>query len=333
MRNINVVDLFCGGGGGSIGIHRNDGFNTVFALDFWNIATDTYKHNFPDINVICDDIHNLTETKIKELVGDNKIDIVIGGPPCQGFSMVARNKFNTYETSKIDKGDKIINEIENAYEMIGYHLKYKVVDIQKLGLPQKRKRVIFIASYDKELVDKFIYPDETTNINVSIKDAISDLEYDYTQNEFIYTKNFDDVSDYVKTLRDKNKTMYQDLFHKAKDSILHRNRCNQIKNGEYMFLLNKNNPYKIKSKYTNSYERKYYDDKLSTMTNVIKTMFIHPKFDRCYSLRESARLQNFPDSYKFLINKYSQTHHYQILCNAIPPILTEYIFKEIKRIW
>lgn len=368
MESLKVVDLFCGAGGGALGIHRNSGFETVFALDFWKVATETYKNNFQNVNVVNEDIHNLSKEKIKELVGDKKIDIVIGGPPCQGFSIIARHKQTGTET-KIEmnkknhlfleflrvceilqpkiivmenvagilsmknlENEKIINHIEKAYESIGYYLKYKLIDIEKLGLPQTRKRVIFIASKEKEIIDNFVFPNENnTAVNYSIFDAISDLENEYKQEEMFYTKDYNLVSEYAKKLRDKERKTYQDIFHMPRDKNLTKNRISQIKSGNCMKDLEKDNQFKVKCSFSNAYKREKYTNKIGTIVNVCKNFSIHPVYNRIYSVREIARLQNFPDSYRFL-SYFSITSQYQLLANAIPPILTEHLFKEIKRL-
>lgn len=363
----NVVDLFCGCGGSAIGIHNTNQFNTIFALDKWEVATNTYKHNFKDVKVLNEDIHNLDENIVKELVGDNKIDVVIGGVPCQGFSLMTRMiKTESYSiirdkrnhlfleflricnmlnptfiimenvvgilNMKNNKGVKIIEDIEKAYNELGYHLRYQTVDIQKLGLPQIRKRVIFVASRDKELLDKFRFPDTYTNISNSIENAISDLENEDYENEFKYTKDYNDISEYSKSLRDVNDKTYQDIFHIPRNKELFNARVQDIKNGCCMKDLPDSHPFKTKAKFTNAYNRGHYNGKALTITNPYKNMTIHPKYNRLYSIREIARLQSFPDSYEFLIDEYGTTNQGQLLANAIPPILTEYIFKEIKEL-
>lgn len=236
MKTYNVVDLFCGMGGSAVGIHRHPEFKTLLAVDFWEVACNQYKLNFNDVNVKCIDIHNLDEKEVLELCNNEPIDVLIGGPPCQGFSMVTRNKFNGNNIEMNNKnhlfleflriasilkpkvivmenvvglksmkdlnGNLILDNIIKTYNELGYHVKWKIVDIAKLGLPQTRKRMIFIASQDKDIVDNFVYPDENIDVYVSIEDAIGDMDNiknsDGKYYDFKYTKP---INTYTKPLR------------------------------------------------------------------------------------------------------------------------------------
>ena len=236
MKKYNVVDLFCGMGGSAVGIHRHPEFKTLLAVDFWEVVCNQYKLNFKDVNVKCIDIHNLDEKEVLELCNNEPIDILIGGPPCQGFSMVTRNKFKGKNIEMNNKnhlfleflriasilkpkiivmenvvglksmkdlnGNLILDNIVKTYNELGYYVKWKIVDIAKLGLPQTRKRMIFIASQNKDIVDKFVYPDENIDVYVSIEDAIGDIDNiknsDGKYYDFNYTKP---INNYTKLLR------------------------------------------------------------------------------------------------------------------------------------
>ena len=108
-------------------------------------------------------------------------------------------------------------------------------------------------------------------------------------------------------------------------------RIEQIPQGGNMSKLDDNNPYKIKAQFSSSYERRLYNDRIGTITNMLKTASIHPIQNRIYSIREQLRLQNFPDTYR-IHEDIKGADICQMIANAIPPILTEYIFKEIKKL-
>ena len=141
------IDLFCGAGGLSLGFDEA-GFQNVFSIEYNPVFAETYKKNFPKHNLIVDDIRNLSLEKIKTLIGNNQIDVVIGGSPCQGFSKagnigrqfledernylfkefvrvvdVVKPKYLLFENVSAlythNKG-KTINEIINEFERIGY---------------------------------------------------------------------------------------------------------------------------------------------------------------------------------------------------------------------
>lgn len=358
----NVVDLFCGCGGSELGITRVKSFNTIFALDFWDKAVETYKHNFRNVNTVCEDIRNITKEKLLEYTKNEKIDVVIGGPPCQGFSLITRNKCNN-ENFKIEadkknhlfleflrivdilqpkvvvmenvkgilsmknlKGDLILDNILKAYEGIGYHVKYKLVNISKLGLPQKRQRVIFIASKDKDLVDKFIYPDEILNIKYNLEDAIKDLPKNGNKYKIDYNK----CSTYIKSLRNENIKQFNNTYHNPTENVL--NRMKLIPLGGCIKDIHTNHPLKTKARFSNSYYKCNPCDLMPTISNPYKNMFINPYYNRPFNIREIARIQNFNDDYEFLINQMSTSNIGQMLANAIPPILTEKIFQELEKL-
>lgn len=364
MKKYNVVDLFCGMGGSAVGIHRHPEFKTLLAVDFWEVACNQYKLNFNDVNVKCIDIHNLDEKEVLELCNNEPIDVLIGGPPCQGFSMVTRNKFKGSNIEMNNKnhlfleflriasilkpkvivmenvvglksmkdlnGNLILDNIIKTYNELGYHVKWKIVDIAKLGLPQTRKRMIFIASQDKDIVDNFVYPDENIDVYTSIEDAIGDIDNiknsDGKYYDFNYTKP---INTYTKPLRGGGNKKYRDMSCNLTD--LRIKRIEQIPQGSNMTKLPSDNPYKIKAQFSTSYERKLYTDRIGTITNMLKNTSIHPIQNRIYSIREQLRLQNFPDNYRLLEN-IKASDICQMIANAIPPILTEYIFEEIKRL-
>lgn len=363
MKKYNVVDLFCGCGGSAIGIHRHKEFKTLFAVDFWNLACEQYKLNFPSVKVENIDIHNLENEKIKELLNNEEVDVLIGGPPCQGFSMVTRNKFKGNNIEMNNKnhlfleflrianilkpkiivmenvvglksmkdlnGNLILDNIIKTYNDLGYFVKWEIVDIAKLGLPQTRKRMIFIASRNKKIVEEFKYPNENIDIYVSIEEAISNIDNikksDGKYYDFEYTK---DYNKYTKTLRNDT-NIYRDMGCYIGEMRI--KRIEQIPKGGDMTKLSNDNPYKTKAKFSSSYKRKLYKDRIGTITNVLKDTSIHPVQNRIYSVREQLRLQNFPDNYK-LLEDIKGVNICQMIANAIPPILTEYLFEEVKRV-
>lgn len=358
MKKYNIVDLFCGAGGGSIGVKRHNRTNTLFALDFWKPAVDSYNYNLGNkaLNI---DIHNLSEKKIKELIGDNKCDIVLGSPPCQGFSLQSRYKYKQcgeYHEGMEQKNhlfleflrvvnilkpevvvmenvkgilsmknknkELILDNIIKAYNEIGYYVKYKIIECEKLGLPQTRHRVIFLASRDKNLFDMLEYP-QYRDKSVSIKEAIMDIpEKDNT-----YLVDVDNTTDYIKSLRNKNDILIDNVTNNTSKIV--KDRIKLIKTGMYMGCLPEGHPLKTKAKFTNSYKRENENNLLGTMSNICKTMLIHPKYSRIYTIREGMRLQNFPDN--FILQGTIQ-EKYLMVANAIPPILTEKVFENVFKI-
>lgn len=223
-------------------------------------------------------------------------------------------------TIKNEFGEKIINEIEKAYNDIGYCLKYQIVHIHDLGLPQYRDRVIFFGTRDKDVLDKLTYP--STISTHCIKDAIEDLPVDMQYKEYVLPS---DCNSYIKSLRKPTDILTNHITNTKKTTTIER--IKEVKPGQCMKDLDDNNPYKTKAIYDNSYLRQKYSDILVTQVNICKNMLIHPKANRIYTVREALRLQNFPDSYKFNENTIQPNAMYQMVANAIPPILMEEIVK------
>ncbi len=343
-------------GGGATGVERLNRTNTLFAIDFWQPAVDSYNYNLGN-KALCMDIHNLNENKINELVNGQKCDILLGSPPCQGFSLQTRFMYknadgNIHEgmeqknhlfleflrvanilqpkvivmenvkgilTMKNKEGELILNNIIQAYKDIGYHVKYQIVECDKLGLPQTRHRVIFIASKDSDLLDKIHYP-IYDNKKTTIKEAIMDIP----EKGDNYTLNLVNTSTYIQSLRKEDDILIDNITNNTTKIV--QERIKIIKTNEYMGCLPDGHPLKTKARFTNSYKREDENSLIGTISNIAKTMSIHPKFNRIYTIREGLRLQNFPDSYILQGTPYDK---YLMVANAIPPLLTENVVKNV----
>lgn len=203
--SFNVIDLFAGAGGLSYGFEKA-GFNIVLAVEKDAWAVDTYIANHKNKNAIEADICSLDEDFFEKYKG--KIDIVMGGPPCQGFSIAASNrrKENDFRNTlykqflrvvsvlqpkivlienvkeivnyKLPDGTKIVEDIASFMETQGYIFDYQVLNCRNYGIPQDRRRFFFLAvkktlgveNYKLEnLMNRFRCPE------ISFMDAISDL--------------------------------------------------------------------------------------------------------------------------------------------------------------
>lgn len=356
---ITVVDLFCGCGGSAIGIERVPNTNIVLAVDVWDAAIQSYNANMKHKVAELMDINEINKDWLDKRLKKTPVDIVIGGPPCQGFTAVTRHKWvnninkesmthknylfqsflNIVDilqpkvvimenvkgilTIKNEYGERILDEIIKAYNQIGYFVKYQIVAIHDLGLPQVRNRVIFFATKDKNLLDKLKYPSENKFKNNCISNAIMDLPKDIKDTN--YSLDYNSCSEYIKSLRDENSILSNHFTSKQKPNTT--KRIEQIKPGQNMKKLEKDNPYKTKGKFSNSYCRQFGTELLTTLVNISKNLYIHPTGNRIYTVREALRLQGFPDSYVFDKNNISAAKMYQMIANSIPPILTENIFK------
>ena len=120
MKKYTYIDLFAGAGGLSLGFD-NAGFKNLFSVEFDKTYANTYMKNFSDHNMIVDDIKNIDDKKIKSLVGKNRVDIIIGGPPCQGFSIagnIGRNFIDDDRNKLYREYFRILEEVNPKFFVI-----------------------------------------------------------------------------------------------------------------------------------------------------------------------------------------------------------------------
>ena len=297
-----VIDLFAGAGGFSEGFTQA-GCGVKGFVEYWKPAIETHKLNFPEAELIGEDITLITDERIKRF----EADIIIGGPPCQGFSMAGRrnpdDKRNTLfeyylhfvkllkpkycvlenvkgiHSMKTKDGKSIFNNLVKGFEDLGYDIKAKVLNAANYGVPQTRQRVIFIASIPGEGIR---FPKSTGRRKI-LQDVLN-LPYEPNkETNHIYEFN-------------------KKLFIKA----------------HYLDQGKKHRPFKsggIKLK-------------LNSQAPTINTVgrYIHPNYNRLISVRETARIQSFPDTFKFTGNI---TQMYKQLGNAVPPLMAKAIAEAI----
>lgn len=225
------VDLFVGAGGMSIGF-KNAGIKAIVANDFEKSACKTFKINNPEVEVIHGDITNLSiKEKIYEYTKDKEVDLVCGGPPCQGFSHAGkrfiddpRNQLfkdfievvekikpkvvvmeNVEGMLTLMKGE-IYNQIIELYNKLGYETCGKIMLASEYGVPQKRKRVIIICTRkDLNILPENLFPTKTTEkaeLQITAKDAIYDLASSPCSEDAIYSPmDLENISEYAKKMR------------------------------------------------------------------------------------------------------------------------------------
>ena len=221
------LDLFCGAGGLTLGF-KKAGIKSILCNDIEESACITLKINNPELNVLCGDI---TDKRIKEELCDiaiaNKVDIICGGPPCQGYSLAglrsetdSRNKLfldfveivakvkpkvivfeNVMGILSYKKGQTYY-EIHNLFDNLGYNTCGKVLNSVEFGIPQKRKRVIIICTRkDLNIEPINLYPKELTKNNfVNSFEAIGDL-VDIPCDIGAHYDDLNNLSDYIKFTR------------------------------------------------------------------------------------------------------------------------------------
>ena len=356
MKNLNVIDLFCGCGGFSKGFEQA-GFNIVYGIDNWKDATVTYKHNFPSAVISNEDIVNVCGDSILKATGlsKNEIDVVIGGPPCQGFSLSGKRVLddprnvlyksfvnivsdllppvfvmeNVPGLVRLFNG-KVKDSVINDFTELGYDVQTQILSSERFGVPQQRKRVFFVGINKEKIknTEHFVFPmptngEGTNNPFVTCKEAISDLDFipdDRAVGECI-DYEISPQSEYQILMR---KNSLKVLNHSA---TIHTAKTKNIismvpDGGNYKDLPQELwNTRKVHIAWT-----RMNSNKPCFTIDTGHNHHFHYKENRVPTVRESARIQSFPDDFEFIGIKTSQLRQ---VGNAVPPLLSEAIAKQI----
>lgn len=335
----NVLDLFAGAGGFSAGLDKIKNMKTVVAVDFDKYATETFQKNFKDAYVITGD---LTDQKIKDKIikvsKDRKVNMIVGGPPCQGFSLKGKNLgfddprnflFLEYfalvkaikpEVFVIENVKNILNS-ENGYfknqiiekfSSLGYIINYGVLNAKNFGVPESRERAIIIGSLTRS-IDLPVGGKKS----VTVRDAISDLAY-LESGEGIFECDYKNApeSAYQKKLRGKKLYNHMATNH---SKVALEKLAMIPPEGDKSSL-----PKELhgKQKFATTWSRLQWD----TYSPTIDTRFdtpsngrnSHPFLNRSITPREAARIQSFDDDFIFYGPKSSVCKQ---IGNAVPPLL------------
>lgn len=356
---MNVIDLFCGCGGFSKGFEQA-GFEIKFGIDMWKDATTTYKHNFPDAVVLNDDIANISGNDILQMtnLSENEIDVIIGGPPCQGFSVSGKRLIDDERNKLYKSFVKLVSELQpKAFVMenvpglvrlfkgqvgeqvisdfsdIGYKVQMKILSSDNYGVPQQRRRVFFVGFNRKKIKDtlEYTYPEsimgEGTGIPaLTCSNAISDL--DFVPDDKVLGENI--------PYQIPAQCEYQIKMRKNSRSVLnHSITLHNDKTKEIIAMVPDGGNYKDLPKELQDTRKVHI---AWTRMNSNKPCFtidtghnhhFHYRANRVPTVRESARIQSFPDTFEFIGIKTSQLKQ---VGNAVPPLLAEAIGKSIMKI-
>lgn len=344
-----VLDLFCGAGGFSCGLDSLPEYETVIGVDFDKNVLTTFAKNIKGSYIICGD---LTNDELKKLIIKKSkelgVNMIIGGPPCQGFSLKGKNLglndprnflFLEYvklvkelnpEVFVIENVKNLINacngyfikQILEEFHKLGYIVNYGVLNALDFGVPQHRERTIIIGSKTKS-----IELPKGTNVRVTVKEAISDLAYlnsgegDFKLNYFIEPQ-----SEYQMEMRKDSTYLYN---HQATNhSKIALEKLSMIPSeGDKSSL-----PFELrgKQKFSTTWSRLVWNSYSPTIDTRFDTPSngrnSHPELNRSITPREAARIQSFPDNYIFYEKKCSICKQ---IGNAVPPKLAKAIGQQI----
>jgi DNA (cytosine-5)-methyltransferase 1 len=352
-KKLTCRDLFCGCGGLSKGFQLA-GFNIVGGIDFNIPAVATYAKNFPDAQAVCCDLMDMDPESISREFPYECIDVVIGGPPCQGFSTAnryvdeerrdPRNKLFFQFVKFVDlfspkavvienvRGILTMNKgyakrrIESIFKGHGYSVVNCVLNAADYGVPQRRFRNFFVMLKE----GKFSF-DSLSKVEhcPTVQEAIGELyshEKDVATEVTLATRP---KTDYQKYLRDGQKSVLNHEVRYPAKKVQDRIAC-VPQGGNWQDVPAEMWPTNRNNRHSSAYKRLKEDDQSVTIdTGNNHSNYFHPLYNRLPTVREAARLQSFPDSFVFLGNRSEQ---YRQVGNAVPPLLAKAIADEIMRI-
>lgn len=332
---MNSLDLFAGAGGLTLGFQRA-GIKAIGAIEVDRFAAETFSYNFPEIPIYCRDIHSFSEEEIKErFLG---VDIIDGGPPCQGFSVagpsqygiidkrntlimefyrfikVLRPKFCVLENvkgilnGKMNSSQKALATYLSMTSEIGYKSKIYVLQAADFGVPQYRERVVVISSLENiEMPERILGGFEGEENWVKVKDVFGDLPDVLAgegSNEAVPYKCAP-LNHYQEYLRENSKFVTNHVAMKHTKRLI--DRFAQIPQGgslldvpaAYGQRQRNGTELDVRKRYKTNNQRLHPDHVSNIITASFQSTFVHPYLNRNLTAREGARLQSFPDSFYF----------------------------------
>lgn len=333
---MNIIDLFAGCGGLSTGFEMA-GFHIPLAVEKDEWAAETYMHNHKNTKVITEDITQVLD--LDSLLPDKsmKIDGIIGGPPCQGFSLSGnrdkkdpRNslfmefvrfvkhfkpRFFVMEnvtgilSMETKAGEKVVDVIMREFNNAGYNVEIYILNAAEFGVPQSRIRVFFIGldnsiEYDKEKMKPqgFLFGDEQISIEQAIMDLPKLKAGEGVDNADYTMEPQNDYQRWVRIGSDKVKN-HITMKHTARlvERFSHIGYGQSVADVAEEFQQRKRGDAGVVSGkvYSQNNMRPYPDKPSPTIPASFQSNFVHPYENRNYTAREGARLQSFPDWYEF----------------------------------
>ncbi|SAL37579.1 DNA-cytosine methyltransferase [Caballeronia sordidicola] len=354
------IDLFAGAGGLSLGFEQA-GFDIVAAVEIDPIHCATHEYNFPGSKTICASVVDVTGEEIRALaeLGNRDIEVVFGGAPCQGFSLMGKRalddprnklvfhyvrivrelnpKYCVFENVKgltLGAHRKFLDELIAALHDAGYDvlMPYKVLNAAEFGVPQDRRRLFLVGTRRGEVPPH--YPEPTGR--VTVREAIADLPnadlFDELKVQDSVAVDWVTHASYARRLRgleaDADDFSYprefdSDILTASMRTVhteLSKNRFTETKCGDTEPI----------SRFR-KLDPEGICNTLRAGTDSARGAFtsprpIHPVFPRVITVREAARLHSYPDWFRFHITKW---HGFRQIGNSVPPLLARAVGREI----
>lgn len=361
MPDRTVIDLFCGAGGLSEGF-RQAGYHVLAGNDLFAAAGLTFAATHAGATFLPGPIEGHSVAEILAVSGLRKgeLDVLVGGPPCQGFSVYNHQRGLHDARSSLYQeylrvvagvepkwvvlenvtgmtsagGGGAVSAIKNGLEALGYTVEAKVLRAEEYGVPQERRRLVFIGN---RLGLPVVFPEKTHGPGlepfVTIADAIADLPVlENGEGVDFASYRCEPQSSFQKEMRNGSNGVANHVA--AKLSKINLNRLDHIPQGGSW----RDIPYDLlpagmkrakRSDHTKRYGRLTWGGLASTILTKCDPhwgAYFHPDQNRTLTVREAARLQSFPDAFCF---QGSRTEQYIQVGNAVPPLLGKAIAKAI----
>ena len=345
------IDIFSGAGGLSLGAEMV-GIKISHAVEINESAAKTFARNHKGAKVHQEDISKI---KSEELLSKNKkpVFVIMGGPPCQGFSMSntrTRNMENdknylflefvrlvreikplwfvlenVWGLTNLNKGETRLM-IEECFCALGYKVKSDVLWASDYGVPQLRNRFFMVGNL---LGIDYEFPQKHDRY-ITVEEAIGDLP-SLNNGDMVeqgeYKLSLSDSSEYAKQMRKESSYPKQNFVSRNNDLVIERYKyIGQGQNWRAIPEHLMQNYADKKRCHSGIYKRLIADKPSVVISNYRKSMLIHPYEDRGISVREAARLQSFPDNFIF---EGPISHIQQQIGNAVPPLLSKAVFEQI----
>lgn len=342
-KSLKFIDLFSGCGGFSTGLEMA-GHKCLLGVDFNADAIKSFAHNHYESQTYCGDIRDLTAAELKKLLGKNKVDMVVGGPPCQGFSTVGKGMVEDERNQLFLEFVRIVRELkpkvimlENVtgmlasknrktlmsifeqFESLGFNMDARVMAAEEYGVPSRRRRTIIMGVRGgKCLWPEFSHGPRGKAEFTSVKEAWSNL------------KSLD------------GSVFNHDISRAKPANELDLKRLACIPEGAGIRYEKDQKNYLPKKlwfdvDFESMREKRFRQTRLQRLSRskpaptilTSRTMYYHPTQDRYLTVREAAACQSFPNEFEFLG---SQTSQFRQIGNAVPPFMAMALGKAVSQI-
>lgn len=324
---MNIISLFTGAGGLDIGFIEA-GYTEILASDIMPQAKESYNTNYPKTTFLLKDICQVTTEEIKQLTKKQNVDVIIGGPPCQGFSNMGNKNSADPRNMLFENYVRLVNALQprcflfenvkglytmfegrffkkvvSSFLSIGYNVHFSLIDSSNYGVPQKRERVIIVGSR----IDKpFKFPA-------------------YSNESYGKIHSYANVGSAINDLMDKGEEIPNHIPLVHSEKVVQRYRLipegGKLPSPEEL-------PEEIRRKgFGTTYVRLHRQKLSPTIVPGNNALPVHPVLDRSLTPREAARIQTFPDDYIFKGDRRSQCIQ---VGNAVPPLLAAKLAHALK---